>query len=455
MPIAIAILSFGVLLLAEKQLCYGEDLTRHQSPSAQSPAAGQEFHLFIGQTTSLPYAKHVWIEQAAILQAKIQGKILRLKGRKPGLSLVRWNNIPLEFFVHSSNLERNYYSLKKILSKIGDQENQEETFEVKLERQSLKVHANRHQKEKWSFSQWKEIADRCWLEKCSYTFSESLRPEQLQELVSHFRNLFPFHPELQFQLDSFGAILPVLVPKHEVLIKHLQAWGIPHQLQEPKLVLEPLIQVDLQVSEIKRSALKSWGVDWPHGLPGQLKPVVKLRDEDLAIAVKALEETGEAKTLAKPNLICRSGKEAEFLAGGEIPFRITTIRTKEVVWKKFGILLRIKPVADIETGAMSIALETEVSSPNFAVNVDGMPTLHTQRLSTHIDLQSPKQLVLSGLIHSEFGQGSSGIPWLKSIPILGALFASENFHKSETELVILMRPHIVRNTEPEIEGKVP
>ena len=108
--------------------------------------------------------------------------------------------------------------------------------------------------------------------------------------------------------------------------------------------------------------------------------------------------------------------------------------------------MKVKPIAD-ESGRMSISLETEVSSIDDSRMVDGIPGLYTNRVQSYFDLNESKTIALSGLIKSEEGKASEGIPGISRIPILGALFASQDFREHRTELVIFVKPEIVNPDE--------
>ena len=154
-----------------------------------------------------------------------------------------------------------------------------------------------------------------------------------------------------------------------------------------------------------------------------------------------------SRVLARPNLLCRSGKEAEFVAGGEFPIKIFNYRQQDVVWKRYGIVLKIKPKADA-SGRISLGLETEVSTIDPAHTVDGIPGMLTNRVASYFDLTRPRTIVLSGLLKNEDSVHNAGVPGLSGLPILGPLFGSKEWKENRTELVIFVRPSIVSEEEP-------
>jgi pilus assembly protein CpaC len=126
--------------------------------------------------------------------------------------------------------------------------------------------------------------------------------------------------------------------------------------------------------------------------------------------------------------------------------------THDVVWKKYGIVLKVKPLADA-LGQMSLQIDTEVSSLDPAKAVEGIPAIITHHVSSYFDLRKPQTIALSGLIKNEEGQNSEGLPWLSRLPVLGPLFASKEFRENRSELIILVRPEIVDLQNPDLETK--
>src|SRR6185312_2585442 len=173
-----------------------------------------------------------------------------------------------------------------------------------------------------------------------------------------------------------------------------------------------------------KKARRELGVDWPDSVTSQLLP--QFETPNLSVTLHALESNGLGQILASPNLLARSGGEADFLAGGEIPIRAATKFYQQVSWKTYGIHLKIKPVADY-SGHMSITLTTEVSLIDMSNAIDHIPALKTDRVSTQFDLAEPRTIILSGLIRNDWGRDSTNLPYLSKIPVIGRLFSSEDF----------------------------
>ncbi len=226
------------------------------------------------------------------------------------------------------------------------------------------------------------------------------------------------------------------------LENELDDLGIQLARRETATIIGDNIKVAVKVAEITKNFERKLGVHWPDSYQAQLINTTRLPENSFEIAITAAEKTGEAKILASPNLICRSGKDADFFAGGEFPIKVLGLRSKEIQWKRYGIGLKLKPIIDA-SGQMSLHIETEVSTLDRSITVDDVPALHTNRVSSFFDLIASRTIAISGLIKSEVSKSSEGVPFLKNIPILGALFESKNFQENKSELVIFVTPELM------------
>ncbi|MGQ3683782.1 MAG: type II and III secretion system protein family protein [Candidatus Loosdrechtia sp.] len=170
--------------------------------------------------------------------------------------------------------------------------------------------------------------------------------------------------------------------------------------------------------------------------------------------VDALKEQGLLKILAEPTLITLSGKTAHFLAGGEFPVPIpqsgagiATAPTITIEYKPFGVGLNFTPTV-LSNGKINMRVSPEVSELDFAnaISLQGftIPALTTRRVSTEIELAEGQSFAIAGLLNEQVRQTVAKYPVLGDIPILGVLFRSSQFRKSETELIVIVTPHLVR-----------
>jgi Flp pilus assembly secretin CpaC len=175
--------------------------------------------------------------------------------------------------------------------------------------------------------------------------------------------------------------------------------------------------------------------------------------QNLAIAVQALESKGELKILAEPNLVVASGEPGKFLAGGEIPIRqaVSTLGAigQQVTFETFGISLNVLPsITDGDSILMNVTAQTrDIDSTNpFAGG--GVPAFRTRRADTQVEMDPSQALIIGGLINANSVNNLKKIPVLGDIPILGALARSKSFARSDSELIIVLAPEIVRGGNP-------
>jgi pilus assembly protein CpaC len=177
---------------------------------------------------------------------------------------------------------------------------------------------------------------------------------------------------------------------------------------------------------------------------------------DYAGIVHALAERDALRTLAKPNLLTQSGKEAKFLSGGEFPFPVAqTNNTITIEFKEFGVGLLFTPVV-VDGETINLKVRPEVSSLDFSQGLQAaginIPVIRKNVAATNISLKDGESFAIAGLINNEVRQTVQKIPLLGDIPILGMLFRSTRFRNNETELLFLVTVKIVK---PDVPGAGP
>ena len=166
------------------------------------------------------------------------------------------------------------------------------------------------------------------------------------------------------------------------------------------------------------------------------------------VFLRAMERDGLLRTLAEPTLTAISGESANFLAGGEFPIPVSG-RDNEITieFKKFGVGLGFTPVVMSE-GRISLKISTEVSDISTDVNISlgtdiTIPSLNVRRAETTVELPSGGSIAMAGLIKDSTRADITGTPYLKNLPILGALFRSRDFQQNQSELVVIVTPYVV------------
>jgi pilus assembly protein CpaC len=188
-----------------------------------------------------------------------------------------------------------------------------------------------------------------------------------------------------------------------------------------------------------------------------LRKSFSIGNTDITALINALETRGLAKTLAQPTLVALSGEKASFLVGGEFPVPVNQTNNGAsggitVEFKPFGISLSFTPTV-LGDRTISLVVNPEVSAidNNASLRIGDLviPGLRTRRASTTLELRDGESFALAGLLSRDFETTVEQIPLLGSIPILGALFRSSGFKKGETELLIVVTPHLVQPIRPE------
>ena len=254
------------------------------------------------------------------------------------------------------------------------------------------------------------------------------------------------------------------------------------------------VMLEVRIAEMSRSLLRRFGVNFNYVKGGQfgvstlggLSQVVSPNDANIATAdangvfspvqflvspavnalfrfksnganwtgfVDALKQDGLIKVLAEPTLVALSGQNAKFLAGGEFPVPVPQgLGTVAIEYKPFGVGLSFTPTV-LSENKIGIKVEPEVSELDFtnAIQFQGfvVPGLTTRKAATVIELADGQSFAIAGLLKENVRDVINKFPLLGDIPILGMLFRSREFQKSETELVIIATPHLVKPLDME------
>ena len=182
--------------------------------------------------------------------------------------------------------------------------------------------------------------------------------------------------------------------------------------------------------------------------------------ENIGVVIKALQTRGLFQSLAEPNLITQNGTEAMFLAGGEYPYPVLqgVSGAVTVQFKEFGVRLRFTPTI-VGPGLVHLKVAPEVSALDFsnAISISGfrVPSLTTRRTEVEVELRDGQTFAVAGLLDNTVTETMSKIPGLGDIPILGLLFRSQAYQKNQTELVVMITPHIVRADSAGVSPRLP
>ena len=174
---------------------------------------------------------------------------------------------------------------------------------------------------------------------------------------------------------------------------------------------------------------------------------------EVGILLEALESRGVVRTLAEPNLTALSGQEAKFLAGGEYPVPVSQDGGSiSIEYKPFGVEMAFTPRV-IDGDLINIELAASVSSIDptngFTANGFTIDAFRRRETSTTVEMRDGESFAIAGLLSDDFTDLNGQVPWIGDVPVLGALFRSAEYSRRQTELVIIVTPHLVTPTRGE------
>ncbi len=174
----------------------------------------------------------------------------------------------------------------------------------------------------------------------------------------------------------------------------------------------------------------------------------------VGILLEALEKKGVVRFLAEPNLVALSGQEAKFLAGGEYPVPVAQSGDRITVeFKPFGVELAFIPRV-VDKDLINLELKAAVSAidPTNSLSLGNgieISAFTRRETSTTVEMRDGESFAIAGLLTDDFTDNSSQLPWIGDVPVLGALFRSADYQRSQTELVIIITAHLVTPTRGE------
>jgi pilus assembly protein CpaC len=171
---------------------------------------------------------------------------------------------------------------------------------------------------------------------------------------------------------------------------------------------------------------------------------------EVGVLLEALEARGVVRSLAEPNLTALSGQQATFLAGGEYPVPVSSEDGAiSVEYKPFGVELNFTPRV-VDGDVINLELLAAVSaidpSNSFSANGFEISAFSRRETSTTVEMRDGESFAIAGLLSDDFTDLSGQVPWIGDVPILGALFRSAEYARRQTELVIIVTPHLVSPT---------
>ncbi len=239
------------------------------------------------------------------------------------------------------------------------------------------------------------------------------------------------------------------------------------------------VHIEAQVVEVKLTGELSYGVSWffgnfvPAANQAAANSLNDWRNTGTSIepatngsnftfigpsaqaVLKTLDSVSDLRVLSAPSVLVRNNVEADFSSGTQIPVASTIINNNgntnsdntysQVQFRQTGVSLKVRPRVS-SNGMVFLEITQDVSSPSASGPViGGNISVDNRKLHTEVAVQTGETVVLAGLIKTEQGKGSSGIPFLSRIPVVGALFGRQNQTNNREEVLVLITPTVVRD----------
>ncbi len=301
---------------------------------------------------------------------------------------------------------------------------------------------------------------------------------------------------LEVQGDKVGV--SAVAETNTLLVRSTpQAWTSIRDVIEKLDVMPMQVHIEAQIAEVNLTGELSYGVNWyfenavttpfnADGSGGPALPPAAGRNiwgdiagsvtgngvgwtflgKNAAAVISALDRVTNVRLLQTPSVFVRNNAEATLNVGSRIPINSTSINTglgsdssfSSVQYIDTGVILKVRPRVT-KDGMVFLDIVQEVSTPgarpaactaaatttvnSAACNVD----INTRRVKTEAAVQSGDTMMLAGLIDDSTTDGSSGVPFLSKLPVVGALFGSKTRDNNRREVIVLITPSIVRNPQ--------
>ena len=264
--------------------------------------------------------------------------------------------------------------------------------------------------------------------------------EQLSKIVEMAE---PYAPGKVINLMTVGGVQQVMLEVHIVEMNRglTRRMGINYSRLGESFFFGELNDLsELSVEEGVFSFLRSAAVNATFGIP--------FGDDLYMIFLDFLKQHNLSRVLAEPTLVAISGQEANFLAGGEFPIPVPqALGVTTISFKEFGVKLSFNPTV-LNHEKIALKIMPEVSELDFGNGVNSagftIPAITTRKVQTVLELDDGQSFVIAGLLQNNIRETVAKYPILGDIPILGTLFRSTSFQKSETELIVIVTPRLVK-----------
>jgi len=194
-------------------------------------------------------------------------------------------------------------------------------------------------------------------------------------------------------------------------------------------------------------------VSFATGFPGLV--VGGSQSSGVPFAISALQQVTTVHVLSSPQLLVLDNQQARLQVGDVVPYLTQTSQStitanaptvNSINYQPTGVILEVTPRVN-SGGLVTLDIAQEVSEANTPASTDPIqsPTFHERNVTSRVVVQDGQTLGLAGLIQDSVQRSNGGIPWLKDIPLLGALVSQQTNTRARTELLVLITPHVIHD----------
>jgi len=248
------------------------------------------------------------------------------------------------------------------------------------------------------------------------------------------------------------------IHKAQLILKNLVPFYI-FKTSENKSNSGKTLIYNLNLFEFSRTKARKLGVRWPSEIIIQpldinLKWQPITSNPQVELGLDFGESLGVAKILAKPTIRSKPGVQAEFISGGEIPIRNKSFGSDSTSWKSYGLIIKLKTLEPVDVGDEQVTIDfsVEVSEPDMATAINGIPGLRKRKLSSQFDLPVNKTTVLTSMLKINQGNTNSSFPGVSGVPVLNSLLGSNSSSETKNELWFSITPSWITGDNSEFKN---
>lgn len=302
-------------------------------------------------------------------------------------------------------------------------------------------------------------------------FQGELRDQANKRLCTKYGNAAAYIEQLKTLLSPQGSIIIanrgncLIVNDREPIIPRIEA--MLSELDQPI----PQVHIEARIVSISSEAKKRLGVIWGYNnyrdaaeLATKINPITSSVDlsvtepttslafgfirqnVNLNFTIQAMQEDNLLEILSSPRILVLDGKEAEIKQGQEVPYVTQSGDLINTSFREANLGLKVRPTV-LQNDFLTLEVQVTNDSVDQTTTSGGEPLINKQEITTNLFLENNITVVIGGIVQHSKDNGSSKVPGLGDIPILGNLFKNKNKFQDKSELMVFITPKIVTMTQ--------